>query len=99
MTVFKHSRLVRANLYIDEQKDVAFLDNTHRYINEHPDDTLYRWMEGDRLDLIAIEAYGNAQLKHLILLANPNIPSEFLIRAGDVVRIPFKERRDLAWAF
>jgi hypothetical protein len=99
MSVYKHSRLIRSKMFIDEDDDELFISTPPIFIESKENDIHYVWMEGDRLDLIATEAYGNPQLKHLILMANPQYRTEFEIKAGEHIIIPSGERSDLAWAF
>lgn len=45
-------------------------------------------LEGDRWDLIAYRAYGDAYAYERIIVANPHIPIRPVLPAGLVVRVP-----------
>ena len=53
-------------------------------------DKYEEYIEGiDRLDLFSNKYYANPTYVWLILLANPQYNSEFEIKSGDIIRIPF----------
>lgn len=48
----------------------------------------YEWVEGDTLDGVAYDFYGEVALRWAILDANPKYRTEFDIKSGDSVFIP-----------
>jgi phage tail protein X len=50
--------------------------------------TYYQWKQGDRLDRISYEFYGDANYTPFILDANPKYQCELDIVPGDVIAIP-----------
>lgn len=50
--------------------------------------TNYRVTDADRIDSIAYEFYGNAQLWWLIAEANPEILDWMDLEPGEVIRVP-----------
>lgn len=57
---------------------------------------IYTTKEGDRWDLIAFEAYGDATAYGPIIAANPHIPIRPELEAGTKVWIPVREAPALA---
>lgn len=94
MTVFNNSRLSRSKVYSDENGN-SFLSFNTSVLESRGDDLVYVYKDGDRLDKIAVAVYGNAQLKHVILRANPKYQHELEIQVGDSLNIPNPSRRDL----
>lgn len=58
-----------------------------------PDDvtfnfTYYRWVDGDRIDVVAYNFYGDATLWWVIADANPEVMEWSSIARGTVIRVP-----------
>lgn len=58
------------------------------------DDTLHTWREGDRLGLLAHEAWGDAKLWWLLCDLN-DVVDPWAIEVGTVLRIPSRARVEL----
>lgn len=54
--------------------------------------TTYTTQDGDRWDLVAYRAYGNALDMSGIIRANPHVPLDVNIQPGTKLFIPIKER-------
>lgn len=93
MAVFEGSRLKNCRVLEDVEDKFLSFDSTHLVPDKN--DFVYEFKQGDRLDIIASKVYGNAQLKYLILKANPKYNHEFEIQMGDKLIIPNPDRRDL----
>lgn len=50
--------------------------------------TLYIWTEGDRVDLVSQQFYGNPALWWAIFDVNPELIDPLNVPAGTIVRIP-----------
>lgn len=94
MTVYKNSRLVGSRVFADDDGEL-FLEPTVSFIAHDPRDKIYMFKDSDRLDLLAQDFYGNPQLHHIILRANPRYMHEFEIKTGDKLIIPSPERSEL----
>lgn len=90
--IFKGSRYEGSHLYYDEDDAVSYLAPLDKAIQVNSQDFIYQFKAGDRLDILAEEFYGNAQLKWRILLANPQYATELEIKVGDLINIPNPER-------
>jgi hypothetical protein len=77
----------RYELYRNDDDTVNQLPFVKLPIN--PSDKYTKWIEGDRLDRLAMRFYGNPFYDFLILYANPEYLSEFDIPYETVLRIPF----------
>lgn len=91
MPVFEGSRYTKATAYSvleDDGRVVTVIGHRKDYIPPHPSDMTYRFKQGDRLDLIAHQFYGDPQLYWVILDANPQYASELDIQPGDFLTIP-----------
>ena len=93
--IFKGSRYDGNPLYFDEENGTSYLAPLDKNIVPHPSDFVYQYKEGDRLDILAKEFYGNPQKKWIILLANSQYTSEMDIKVGDILNIPNPERMDI----
>lgn len=90
--IFKGSRYVGDNLFMDVDNEHAYLDQVDTYLKEDKNDIIYRFVAGDRLDLLAERFYGDAQLHWIILYANPQYVNELQISEGALLTIPNPER-------
>lgn len=90
--IFKGSRYVGDNLFMDVDNENAYLDQVDTYLKEDKNDIIYRFVAGDRLDLLAERFYGDAQLHWIILYANPQYVNELQISEGALLTIPNPER-------
>lgn len=90
--IFKNSRYANGlNVYLDEDKDITFLDFPTTFIPSELRDHVYQFKAGDDIGILANRLYGSHELKWLILYANPNFNTEFDIKAGDIVVLPNPE--------
>lgn len=53
--------------------------------------TQYTVQDGERWDTISYKAYGRADLAHVIIAANPNVPITARLMGGTVLDIPILE--------
>jgi hypothetical protein len=53
--------------------------------------TQYTVQDGERWDTISYKAYGRADLAHIIIAANPNVPITARLTGGTVLDIPILE--------
>ena len=90
--IFKGSRFVGNNLFVDTDNDMTYLDQPSTYIKPHKSDLIYRFVAGDRLDLLAKRFYGDSQKHWIILYANPQYSNETEIEEGALLTIPAPER-------
>lgn len=90
--IFKGSRFVGNNLFIDTDNEHPYLDQVSTYLKEDKQDIIYRFVAGDRLDLLAERFYGDSQLHWVILYANPQYSNELEITEGAILTIPNPER-------
>lgn len=90
--IFKGSRYVGDNLFMDVDNEHAYLDQVDTYLKEDKNDIIYRFVAGDRLDLLAERFYGDVQLHWIILYANPQYVNELQISEGALLTIPNPER-------
>lgn len=90
--IFKGSRFVGNNLFIDTDNEHPYLDQVPTYLKEDKQDIIYRFVAGDRLDLLAERFYGDSQLHWVILYANPQYSNELEITEGAILTIPNPER-------
>lgn len=77
---------------MDVDNEHAYLDQVDTYLKEDKNDIIYRFVAGDRLDLLAERFYGDAQLHWIILYANPQYVNELQISEGALLTIPNPER-------
>ena len=90
--VFKGSRYDGGITYFDEEHDISYLSPSSLNIKAEEEDLVYQYQAGDRMDLLAVRFYGDAQDKWIILLANPQYDTELDIKIGDILNIPNPER-------
>lgn len=86
--IYAGSRYANAYVFLDEGKDSTFLGFIPTFIPVTQKDKVYQFQSGDRLDLLAHKFWGNAQLKWLLLHANPQYMTEFDIQVGDIINVP-----------
>jgi hypothetical protein len=48
----------------------------------------YQWREGDRIDQLAYNIFGDPELWWRLLDVNPDIQSPYDLKPGDLLRIP-----------
>lgn len=93
--IFEGSRYKYTNVY-DNNGKRTFENRTR--LNFSLDDCYsYSFKSTDRLDILAYEYYGDAQLWWVIMDANPSYDFEFDIKAGDTILIPTKKAVDRAY--
>lgn len=90
--IYKGSRYVGDNLFMDTHNEHPYLDQVETYMKEDKQDIIYRYVAGDRLDLLAERFYGDSQLHWVILYANPQYTCELEITEGAILTIPNVER-------
>lgn len=90
--IFKGSRYVGDALFVDTDNERPYLDQVDTYLKEDRRDIIYRFVAGDRLDLLADRFYGDSQLHWIILYANPQFLNELEITEGTILTIPNPER-------
>ena len=90
--IFKGSRYVGDNLFIDTDNDMAYLAQVETSLDKDDSDLVYQFKAGDRLDILAKRFYGDSQKQWLILYANPLYNNETEIKEGDILIIPNPER-------
>ena len=87
MSVFQGSRYVKTPAYVRNGETLVLKIRDRSHFNDSMC-SYYTVVQGDTLDGIAYNLYGNAQLGWAILDANPTFQSEMEIKAGDVLKIP-----------
>lgn len=87
MAVFRDSRYVRTPVCI-RRGEAAVLCIRSRNNFDLSGATFRTVVQGDTIDGIAYNEYGNAQLWWAIMDANPKYQSELEIKPGDVLVIP-----------
>lgn len=94
MTVFQNSRYKGSYIYSDPyNRDIIHLDIIQGYkVLPSKDDLLMEFRDGDRLDILAKQLYGDEVLEWVILQANPQYSTPFDIKAGDIIRVPLPEK-------
>lgn len=90
--VFEGSRYEGAQIYYDNDNKISYIAPISNYMKSDDSDYVYQVKQGDRLDLLAKQFYGNPQKKWLILFANPQYITELDIKVGDIITIPNPER-------
>lgn len=92
MTVYKGSRLIGLQVLYDDTNECNYLQFPEDKFSEKLTDYKVQFTQGARVDLLASEYYGDAQLDWVIMQANPqyNTPEE--IEIGDFIVIPSPER-------
>lgn len=90
--VFEGSRYEGAQIYYDIDNEISYIAPISTYMKSDDSDYVYQVKQGDRLDLLAKQFYGNPQKKWLILFANPQYITELDIKVGDIITIPNPER-------
>lgn len=87
MAVFQGSRYVKTPAYV-RRGETLILQIRNRVYFDEALCKYYTVVQGDTIDGIAYNQYGNAQLGWAIMDANPVFQSEMDIKAGDVIKIP-----------
>jgi len=87
MAVFQGSRYVKTSVYT-RRGETAVLSIRNKNNFDLTNATFYTVVQGDTIDGIAYNQYGNAQLWWAIMDANPTYQSELEIKPGDVLVIP-----------
>lgn len=98
MVVNNGSRFKGQLVYLDDSRNRE--DGGIQYLSQFRDNQVKRELgdiyitfeEGMRLDSLAHEYYGNPLLEWVIMDANPNYLSPFMIKVGDTLCIPNPER-------
>lgn len=91
MTIYQGSRYTNATGYTVPTNDggVAVIIGDRKEMSVSKEYAqMYKVSQGQRLDQIAYEIYGNAQFKDYIMDANPQYPCELFIKPGDIITIP-----------
>lgn len=88
MAVFEDSRYLHTKQYTRLGWDVPLLGLRERFIFNPEECSIYEWVEGDTLDGVSVNFYGNPALRWAILDANPKYKTEFEIKPGDILVIP-----------
>lgn len=93
MSIYVNSRFDNAIVYLDGDSGIQYLDPiyTAKYEAEK-DDLIIIVQEGQRLDNIANELYGDPQLEWILMDANPELSTPFDIRPGMRLNAPDPER-------
>lgn len=89
--IFENSRY--ENDVVIRVRDAAKVSHPAIYVDPFVDErdftfTLYTVTEGERLDLLAAEFYGDSELWWLIARANPEVFYPENIEYGTILRIP-----------
>lgn len=92
MSVYRGSRYSECTVSYDDLNKIKHLVIPFVEPKQHDSDIIYQFKQGDRLDLLAYHYYGDSQLQHIILLANPQYYSPFDIKPGDYLILPNPER-------
>lgn len=93
MAVYAGSRYANSDTYLDVENGIVFIDPLRlpEYEAEQ-DDMEILITEGQRLDILAYELYGDAQLEWVLMDANPQLTSPLDLKAGDVITAPDPDR-------
>lgn len=87
MAVYRNSRYTKTSAYI-KSGDTLTLESRQRTKISLKEATYYTVIQGDTIDGIAFNLYGNAQLYWVIMDCNPKYQSELEIKPGDVLVVP-----------
>ena len=87
MPVFQGSRYVKTSARIRRGETLILNIRSRNHFDEDKS-TFYTVVQGDTIDGIAYNQYGNAQLWWAIMDANPIYQSEIELKPGDVIMIP-----------
>ena len=85
MGIYRGSRYVGTPMYVRDSK-LTFKIREMRKFNE--EGQIHEFTEGDTLDGIAFNYYGDSQLWWVLLEANSKYRSEIEIRYGDEIFVP-----------
>jgi hypothetical protein len=94
MAVYKNSRYEETYLFQDDvHPERTFIDpiRTPQY-EPVKEDFMVEVKEGDRLDILANELYGDENLEWILMDANPQYTSPLDIKPGDFINVPNPER-------
>jgi hypothetical protein len=94
MAIYKNSRYEDTYLFRDDaDENKTFIDpiRVPKYAPTK-EDFMVEIREGDRLDIIAKDLYGDEQLEWVLMDANPQYTSPLDVQAGDFINIPNPER-------
>ena len=86
MAVYEGSRYTNTDVYIRD--GIETLDIRRRKEFSLEGATSHRYIEGDTIDNLAFNIYGDSHLKWVILEANKQYNSELDIKYGDIILIP-----------
>jgi hypothetical protein len=92
MAVYKSSRLTGTKIYIDEDLNIPYLAQPNEKFSAKMTDMEIAFRAGMRVDLLAKEYYGDAQLDWVIMQANPRFFTPEDIQPGDYIVIPSPKR-------
>jgi phage tail protein X len=94
MGIFQGSRYKGSYIFADKNnRDIIFLDIIQQYkFLPAPEDLIVEIREGDRLDILAYQLYGDEALEWVILQANPQYSSAFDVKVGDRINVPLPEK-------
>lgn len=87
MAVYRDSRYTKTSAYVRTNGGFV-LDIRKRFQFNSKNFTYYTVVQGDTLDGISYNEYGNAQLGWAIMDANPTLQSEAEIVPGTILAIP-----------
>lgn len=92
MGIYKNSRYEGTFLYQDED-GTTFIDPIYSpRFKPVKEDYMIEIRDGDRLDILAKELYGDETLEWVFMDANPQYSSPLDIKTGDYLNVPNPER-------
>lgn len=94
MTVYEKSRYENQYVFQDDQNpNVVFIDPIREpRFSPDKDDFQIQLKEGDRLDILAYEFYGDAEYEWVLMDANPTLINPLDIKPGEYINIPQPDR-------
>jgi hypothetical protein len=93
MAVFKGSRFDGSTTYNDSQNRIVYLDVIRLpKFTADKDDLVIDVQQGQRLDMIAFELYGDSQLEWVLMDANPQYLTPLDVQPGDRINAPLPEK-------
>jgi nucleoid-associated protein YgaU len=90
MLIYENSRYSTTSSYTDAN-GVEVMKRRKRYIFNSKNAIQYRFIQGDRLDNLALKFYGDKQLWWVLLEANIKYHEELDIKPGDILIVPTSE--------
>lgn len=88
MAMYDNSRYLHTRMITRSNMDDYTFQMRKRYSFNEDAGTYYEWREGDTLDGVSYNQYGESALRWAILDANPKYRTEFDIKNGDLIFIP-----------